>query len=169
MGNIPNLEREELIESVEMLLIMGYSRPTEIMRNDLRITVFETAKRYISIAQRRLRNRYKKVEASKIITKELRDLDFMEKQLWQAYQNADNTNEKTGAVNSIIKCKERRAKLLGLDSETLLLGKKEKTLEDLLREDDEKNEQTINRGVILDNRQAKPAGEISAQQNPEAS
>ncbi len=158
------LEREELIERVEALLIMGFTRPTEIMRQEPRIKDWETAKRYLSIAQRRLRNRYKKINTDKILKKELRDLDYMEKKLWLNYHGAINANEKTGAINGILKCKERRAKLLGLDTENINPAMA-KTLEDLLKEDDEKNEQTINRGASVDTKQAGSQSSVQAEQS----
>ena len=167
MANKPNLEREEIIERIEGLLIMGFWRPTEILKQERRIADFETAKRYIDIAQRRLRNRYSQINKEKILKRELRDLDFMEKRLWLNYDHAINYNEKTGAINAILRCKERRAKLLGLDIETLKIGPI-KTLEDLIQEAEyEKIQQpTTNRELIVDSKQAGAEGEVPAQSSP---
>lgn len=160
MANKGNLEREEILEKVEGFLMMGVRMPTEVMRQEKRIGDFQTAKRYIEISKRRLRNRYKNIERNKILKRELRDLDFMEKKLWFVFSSAANSNEKTGVINSIIKIKERRARLLGLDTENINPGLS-KTLEDLIREDDEKNEQTINRGASLDTKQARRKSKVS--------
>jgi len=165
MGNKPNLERENLIEKVEGLLAMGFTRPTEVLRQERRIKDFQTAKRYLEIARRRFYNRYKKINQDKVLKRELRDLDFMEKRLWINYSNAINSNERTGAINSIIKCKARRAKLLGLDTENVN-PQMARTLEDLIKEDDEKEQQTINRGSSVDSGQDGKEGKVQTQSNP---
>lgn len=163
MANRPNLEREEIIERIEGLLVMGYWRPTEILKQERRIADFETAKRYIDIAQRRLRNRYSQINKDKILKRELRDLDFMEKRLWLNYDHAFNYNEKTGAINAILKCKERRAKLLGLDIEIMKVGPI-KTLEDLIHEAEyEVQQPTTDRKLTVDPKQAGTEGQVSAQ------
>ena len=134
MGDKTDLEREELF-------IMGVTKPSQILRVDKikgRIAEPETAKKYLNTVSRRIKNRYKKIERDKILKKELGDLDFMETKLWIVYSNATLANEKTGAMNSILKVKERRAKLLGFDSETFNLGDAPKNIWALLADENDK-------------------------------
>ena len=172
MGNKPNYQREKLIEAVEAQIIMGYKSPTEILKifpNDIKD--WDTARRYIRIAERRLRNRYKEIDRNKILKKEIRDLEYMEKRLWKNFKSAINDNISSGAINTIIKVKERRAKLLGLDTENVNQGHA-RTLEDLIRENREKaqkdgkhntrDKQTNNRGASMGSEQDGGKGAVQA-------
>ncbi|XOB41781.1 MAG: hypothetical protein ACKKMS_00055 [Candidatus Nealsonbacteria bacterium] len=144
MGDKTDLEKEKLLEDVEELFIMGITRPAQILRVPAiagRIAEPETAKKYLDIIRRRLRNRYKQVERDKILKKELRDLDFMERKLWLVYNSTTLANEKTGVMNSILKIKERRAKLLGFDIETFNISKAPKNIWALLAEENDKGPQ----------------------------
>ena len=147
MANISTKTREELIDLVEEVYMTGFIRPYQIWKafkeNNVSIDI-KTVRNYVAIVRRRIRKKYRNIDLSRILKKELQSLDFMECRAWVNYQAAEPGPEKSLAMNSVIKIKERRAKLLGLDSETLVLGKKERTLEDLLKEDDDKNQQTIN-------------------------
>lgn len=120
--NKESLEREQLLDEVEEAFVMGITRPAQLLRIGSlagRIKEWETAKRYLEIVRRRIRNRYSEIIRDKIFKKELRDLDFMERKLWIVYSTASLPNDKTGVINSIIKIKERRAQLLGFDSKNL--------------------------------------------------
>lgn len=144
MGDKTDLEKEKLLEDVEELFIMGITRPAQILRVPAitgRIAEPETAKRYLDIIRRRLRNRYKQIERDKILKKELRDLDFMERKLWIVYSSGSNSSEKTGAMNSILKVKERRAKLLGFDIENFSISKTPKNIWALLAEENDQGPQ----------------------------
>ena len=162
MGDIPDEKKEEIVELVEELYIMGIERATEVVKNlarqDPAITIDQrTAGRYIDIVRRRIRNRYKKIDMNQVLKKELRDLNYMEKRLWQSFHG--EPNERSGIINSILKVKERRAKLLGMDTENVRPGVA-KTLEDLLKDDDEKNESTTDRRTVVDTKQAGGEGKV---------
>lgn len=122
---IPNLEKEEILDKIEELFIMGIRRPSQVLKiseMQTKVKTFDTANQYIEIVKRRIRNKYKKFNREEIIKKELRDLDFMEKKQWINYSKADNSNERTGIINSFLKIKERRAKILGLDTNNINLS-----------------------------------------------
>jgi hypothetical protein len=141
MGNRTNEKREEIIDMVEELFVMGYTRPYRIQKIlrakgeseknlDLQNITFETIERYIDIVHRRIRNKYKNIDNNKVLKKELRDLEYMESQLWSAYKGSMASKDKASLMNTILKCKARRAKLLGLDTENLNINPP-KTIEDL--------------------------------------
>lgn len=155
MADLPTEKIEEIIDAVEELHLMGYRKGIEVWRllekRGLKCNI-KTIYKYKMIVQRRLRNRYRKIKLDKLLSDQLSEIEYMQKRAWADYQTLPPGNERTGCMNTILKCKERIAKLLGMDTENLNQGRA-KTLEDLIREDDEKNEQTIDRGVVVDSKQ----------------
>ena len=58
---IPDLEKEDILDKIEELIIMGFRKPSQLLKIpeiQLRVKTFETANRYITIAYRRIRNKY---------------------------------------------------------------------------------------------------------------
>jgi len=123
----------------------------------------------------------------KVLAKELRDLDFMEKQMWVAFFSRSPVSvgldekgkekvmmkgttpyEKAGIMNSLLKCKERRAKLLGMDTENVRSGVA-KTLEDLIAEAEidyeqkQIDESKTDRITALDSEQTGEKGAVLSQ------
>lgn len=138
---LPSEVREEIIEIIEELYIMGFTKRSEVWRYLQKIgkTIdVRTVDTYLFIVTRRIRNRYKKIDLDKTLKKEIRDLDYMQKKMWLVYNSASTSAERTGVINSILKIKERRAKLLGLDTENINKGTA-KTLEDLIAENEKSN------------------------------
>ncbi len=177
MANLPNTTKEQIVEIVEDLFIMGIKEPLKIWRvfkkecekrqsSIENIPDIKTIRNYVDIVRRRIRNRYKRVNLNNVLKEELRDLDYIQKQLWDDYRTAFDPKDRVQIIRAIIDCKERKAKLLGLDTENKNPAPA-KTLEDLIKEDDEKNEQTTDRGPVLDPGQAGPKSEVPAQQNTE--
>ena len=166
MGDIELIKKEGLLETTEELIMQKISKDTEIARI---LGIDErTAKKYKSIALRRMRNRAKKFnDLDKMLKQELSDLEYMEKKCWLIFRTSTTPNEQAGAMNSINKIKERRAKLLGFDTENVNQGKS-KTLEDLLNADDIKekeneNKQRTNSGVVVDNKQAGAKSKVQSE------
>lgn len=152
MGNILTETREGIMDLVEELFIMGFTKGTrvsELLKKKGYELDIKTVRKYLDIARRRLHNKYKEINRNKVLRREIRDLDYMEQQQWINFRGADNANEKSGAMNTILKIKERRAKLLGLDTENLNLGGA-KTLEDLIKENEKDDQQRDNRRIVLD-------------------
>lgn len=151
MGNKLTEKREEIIDMVEELFVMGYNRPYRIQKilkakaesdKDLELAKVDlgTIRNYVDIVQRRIRNKYKQIDNNKVLKKELRDLDYMENQLWSAYKTSMASKDKASLMNTILKCKARRAKLLGLDTENLNINPP-KTIEDLFDDYENDNKQ----------------------------
>ena len=185
-----NEKREELISLVEELVIMGVNKRADIWRylsERGETTDVKTVGVYMDIARRRTRNRYKKIALDKVLAKELRDLDFMEKQMWVAFFSRSPVSvgldekgkekvmmkgttpyEKAGIMNSLLKCKERRAKLLGMDTENVRSGVA-KTLEDLIAEAEidyeqkQIDESKTDRITALDSEQTGEKGAVLSQ------
>ena len=175
MGNLPSEITEEVINMIEELYCMRIRKGAEIWRflnkNGYKLNP-ATVYKYIGIVRRRLRNKYKQIKLNKALTDELNDLDYMQKKLWIDYQKAISENGRAAFMNSILKCKERISKLLGLDTININQGQS-KTLEDLLDEDDEnnnnedeENKQTIDRGSVMDTKQETGKGKIQIESNP---
>lgn len=170
MNEITIREREEIIDIVEECYIMGLTRPYQILKvlekQDPPIRIdWRTAGRYLDIARKRTNKRFSKIKLDNVLKKDLRDLELMEKRMWKTLTGSKKALEKSASANTILKCKERRAKLLGLDTENINRGMA-RTLEDLLREDDEKqtlidkqnnankNEQGVDRKTLQNSGQA---------------
>lgn len=154
MGNIITEKREEIIDMVEELFVMGFTKPYECWkilvnkaeqsakagRRDMELEKIDvrTVRNYIDIVRRRIRNKYKLIDNNKVLKKELRDLDYMEKQLWSSFKGSLQPKDRASLMNTILKCKARRAKLLGLDTENLNINQP-KTIEDLFDEYENRN------------------------------
>lgn len=149
MGNKLSEKREEIIDMVEELFVMGYTRPYRIQKilkakgdaeKDMNLSslTYETIENYINIIRRRIRNKYKLIDNNKVLKKELRDLDYMENQLWSSFKGSLQPKDRASLMNTILKCKARRAKLLGLDTENLNINQP-KTIEDLFDEYENRN------------------------------
>lgn len=163
--------REEILEQIEELYIMGFVKPRQVAelleKQGTRISI-DTVKAYTSIVLRRMRNRYKSISRERMMKKELQSLDYMENAAWISYRKAANTNERSGGLRTILQIKERRAKLLGFDTENLNVHVS-KTLEDLLADSDyeEKQSQT-DRGAVMDSGQAAEKGSLPFEPDSEA-
>jgi hypothetical protein len=108
---------------------------------DLANLNFETIENYINIIRRRIRNKYKLIDNNKVLKKELRDLDYMENQLWGSFKGSLQPKDRASLMNTILKCKARRAKLLGLDTENLNINQP-KTIEDLFDDYENREQQS---------------------------
>ena len=169
MGNQITIIREEVVDMVEELMLMGFDKRYQIwqaIKSKGYGTDYKTIGKYMDVVRRRSRKRFREVDIKNVLKKELGKLSLMERQAWKNFMASEPGNEKSGALITISKIMERRAKLLGLDTEE---RPAERTLEDLIKDDDEENEQTINRGAVLDNKQGRPAGEVSAESSAEIS
>lgn len=114
MSNLTSEQKESLIEQVEQLIVMGFTKPSQIIKQGI-VQNKESAKDYIAIAQRRLRNRYKGLDRSKLIARETKSLDLMEKKCWAEYAKAQPML-KTKIMQNIVMIQKRRAELLGIDA-----------------------------------------------------
>lgn len=161
MGNKTAEEKEELLMKVEELIMQRVDRPYEISK--ILGIAKDTADSYKNIALRRIRNRSQKFNnLDKILKRELADLDYMEKKCWHTFRSDNNPNAKNGAMNTINKIKERRAKLLGFDTENVNQGKS-KTLEDLLQDDE--NKSRVDTRVIQNPKQADKESKVQPEQS----
>ena len=139
MANLTNEKREYYLEQTEQLYIMGVRTPSELLRN-LPLKDFGTAKKYLEIVRRRIRNRYKNTKMyAKQLTRQLASLDLMEKNSWTDYLKTKTVmvqrgvdghgkpvmvEEKVGQdedtkvriLGNVLKIQERRAALLGMDA-----------------------------------------------------
>ena len=118
MPAIPNDKREEALERAVVLVAKGFSAPRDMIKNGV-TTDWDTAKSYIAIAQRRIRNRYKELNYDKMRKKELASLQQLEKDLWQAHSLAVEKKDVKGIgliARAIKDVKERVAAMIGLDA-----------------------------------------------------
>lgn len=161
--DVDNLKRDQLIEQTEYLLLEKVESVIEIAA---RLGVaYNTAKDYKKIARDRLDKAAEKaIDLTTILKNELKEIEYIEKKAWESYVIAKSGNERTGAMNTIVKCKERRAKLLGLDTENINEGKS-KSLEQLLDESNARltasNPDAL---VAVDSQQAEISAAISPEQ-----
>lgn len=124
MANRTNIEKEKNLETVEELVILGFTTPSEIQRMIENITDFETAKRYISIARRRIRNKAKRTaNIVELRDGEVRKIKLAEKNAWsQYYRKTTKPSDKAKFLSIIVKLMERKALLLGYDEPSKFLG-----------------------------------------------
>ena len=115
MPNLTSEEKENRIDQVEQLIIMGYTKPSQIVAQGV-VQNIESAKEYIAIAQRRLRNRYDNVDRQKMIKREIKSLDLMERKTWADHSKSkDDPRTRSRLMQTIVIIQKRRAELLGLD------------------------------------------------------
>ena len=65
----------------------------------------------------------------------------MENQLWGSFKGSLQPKDRASLMNTILKCKARRAKLLGLDTENLNINQP-KTIEDLFDDYENREQQS---------------------------
>lgn len=114
MSNLTSEEKEKRIDEVEQMIVMGYTKPSQIIRQGI-VDNHQSAKEYIAIAQRRLRNRYKDLDRNKLIARETKSLDLMEKKCWIEYGKAQPAI-KTRIMQTIVMIQKRRAEMFGIDA-----------------------------------------------------
>ena len=120
MATKTNQEREEIIDSVIDLVMMGFDKPYQIQKMMKDIAKWQTAKSYLDEAKRRIAKIYDAgANRERTLKKELVGLQYMERKCWEIFGEASSYNERTGAIRTILSIKERRAKLLSLDTDNL--------------------------------------------------
>lgn len=114
-------ERENIIDRMEELYLMGARSAWQLYQKTTRSEVsnYDTCRRYLRVIERRLLHRWKNLDRQKILRRELQQLEMMEKNAWSAYEQATNASAQMDIFRTILKVKERRAKLLQLDGMTL--------------------------------------------------
>jgi len=118
-------EKEELIDRAIDLILMGFDKPYHLMKM-LPVAHIDTAKRYLESAEKRIGQIYERVgDRDRALKKDLADLEMNEKRVWDEFE-ASKKKKNPMSINhvtqSIVKIKERRAKLLGLDITNLNLS-----------------------------------------------
>ena len=118
-------EKEELIDKAVDLILMGFDKPYHLMKM-LPVSNMNTAKRYLEAAEKRMAAIYERVgDRERALKKDLADLEMNEKRVWDEFE-ASKKKKFPMSINSvtqsIVKIKERRAKLLGLDITNLNLS-----------------------------------------------
>lgn len=110
-------EREKIIERVEELFLMGHRTAWQVYNHTERSLVsnYDTAKRYLTIVHRRLRNRWKNTDMEKILRNDLQELEMLERFCWQMFAESENYAPKIAAMQNLLKIKAHKARLLGLD------------------------------------------------------
>ena len=116
MANKKDIKREQLLDQCERLYVMGFRKPYHIMKALPEVTDIRTAENYLSIAARRVFRRNLNIDKNVLLKNQLTTLDLMITELWQAYINAKNSNERVGAINSLTKTLKQKAELLGLEA-----------------------------------------------------
>jgi len=117
-----NIEREELLEQVEELITMKFTTPTEIMRAT-GIGDPNTAKNYVAIARRRMRNRESRQDLANMRKAELREINLAIKKSWKEYHLAGTkTRDKAKLLLVIAKFMDRKSQLMGYDEPKKFMG-----------------------------------------------
>lgn len=121
-------EKEEILDHCVELYLRGYKTSQQLFSATTRNEIgdLRTAKGYLRIVERRLRNQWRNLDTGKFLRKELQQLDLWEKLAAKEFDRATKPIDRARIIDSIIKIKERRAKLLSLDGENLAVSQKPK-------------------------------------------
>lgn len=123
MATKSNQEREEIIDKIIDLVMMGLDKPYQIQKALGDIAKWQTAKSYLEEAKRRIVKIYDtQSNRADTLKRELAGLQYMERKCWEIFNKANSYNERTGAIRTVLSIKERRAKLLSLDTDNIKLA-----------------------------------------------
>jgi len=156
MASKKDAVREQLIDGVQRLFVMGFKKPYQIMKLLPAISDFRTADNYLRIAQRRLHRSLTNINHTEEIKKQVQIMDQAIGELWAQFLVALEVNEKVSCVNAIERLLKSKAELLGLEAPKELKVQSQDSLWDILQKMPENEREQIIKSIDAYSGKQKP-------------
>jgi len=117
------IEKDELIDAVERLFVMGNTRPYQLMRALPILKDLETTNKYIATVKARLRRRHELIRRDVQFNEQVQTYAQAIVEMWAVYEDAEKPFDQTQALRGLAALMKQQADLLGLEPpKTLNLG-----------------------------------------------